>query len=65
MKRLVRKRTDRKISGLCAGIGEYFDIDPNMVRLGWLILALSTAGTGIFAYLIGSIITPEEGGPNA
>jgi phage shock protein C len=65
MKRLVRKKLDRKISGLCAGIGEYFDIDPNLIRLGWLILTITTAGTGLFAYLIGSVIVPEEGGPNA
>lgn len=60
-KRLYRSRKDRMICGVCGGIGDYFDIDPTIIRLLWVAFILS-AGTGIIAYIIAWIIIPEEPG---
>ena len=57
-KKLYRSRKDRKISGVCAGIAEYFDIDPTIVRLGW-IMAVFCLGGGIVAYIIAALVMPE------
>ena len=57
MKRL-RKSYDKKLCGVCGGIAEYFNIDPTIVRLAWLLLVLC-AGTGIWAYIIAAIVMPE------
>lgn len=61
MKRLFRSRRDRIIAGVCGGIGEYFEIDPTLIRLVWLLLGLT--GTGIVAYIVAWVIIPEEPGP--
>ncbi len=58
-KRLYKSKTDRKIDGVCAGIAEYFGIDPTVVRLGWAILCCF-GGTGIPAYIIAMIIMPNH-----
>lgn len=58
-KRLYRSKYDRKISGVCGGIAEYFGIDPTIVRLVWALFALF-AGAGIWAYIISALIIPEE-----
>jgi len=58
-KRLYRSKKNRIISGVCGGIGEYFDIDPTLIRLLWVISILIW-GAGIFAYLIAWIIFPEK-----
>jgi len=57
-KKLYRSQTDRKIAGVCGGIAEYFDIDPTLVRLGW-ILFLFAGGSGILAYIIAWIVMPD------
>lgn len=57
VKKLTRSKTDRKIAGVCGGIGEYFNVDPNLIRLIAAILALT--GTGVIAYIIAWIIIPE------
>ena len=59
MKRLVRSKKNQMLCGVCAGIGEYFDIDPTIVRLVAATLGLS--GTGLFVYIVAAIIIPEEG----
>ena len=56
-KRLVRK--DKKIFGVCGGLGAYFDIDPTVVRILFLA-ALLLFGTGILLYLVMAIVMPEE-----
>lgn len=52
-KRLYRSATDRKIAGICAGIAEYLDTDPTVIRLATVVLALIT---GIFPFILGYII---------
>jgi phage shock protein C len=58
-KRLYKSSTDRKISGVCAGVAEYFGLDPTMVRIGYAALILF-AGTGLLLYIICAIIMPEK-----
>ncbi len=58
-KRLVRPRENRRIAGVCAGLGEYFDIDPTLIRVLW-VLAVIFGGTGILAYIVAWIVMPEE-----
>ena len=58
-KKLYRSKTDRRIAGVCGGLGNYFDIDPTIIRLAWVV-ALFFAGGGLFAYLLVMIIVPQE-----
>ena len=58
-KRLMRPRKGRKIAGICVGMAEYFDLDPVLVRVVWLIVAIMT-GVGFVAYIIAWIVMPEE-----
>jgi phage shock protein C len=51
---------DRKIAGVCGGIAEYFDIDPTIVRLGWVFGTVISFGAGIVVYVIAWIIVPEK-----
>ncbi len=56
-KKIYRSR-DKMIGGVCAGIGEYFDVDPTVVRL-LCVLAVLMGGAGIVAYLAAWIIIPQ------
>lgn len=55
--RLYRSQSDKKIAGVCGGIAEYFNIDPTIVRLLWLILVFCFGG-GLVAYLLAVIVIP-------
>ena len=58
-KQLTRSTSDRMIAGVCAGLGEYLNIDPTVVRL-LFVLAFFLTGPGILiAYLIMAMIVPE------
>lgn len=59
-RRLYRSIRDRKIFGVCGGLGEYFEIDPTIVRLVFVFVTLYSFGFGILAYIILAIVTPEE-----
>lgn len=59
-KRLYRSQTDRKLCGVCGGIAEYFNIDPTLVRLGGVLLACISFGTGVLAYFIAAVIIPDH-----
>ena len=50
---------DSKIGGVCAGLAEYFNIDPTLVRLLWVLLALVFGG-GVLAYIIFWIVMPRK-----
>src|SRR3972149_1129437 len=56
-KRLYRSTTDRKIWGVCGGLGEYFGIDPVLMRVVFVVLAFAT-GLGILLYIILALVTP-------
>ena len=47
------------IAGVCGGIAEYFNVDPTLVRIAW-VLFTGLGGAGIIAYIIAWIIVPEE-----
>ena len=57
-KKLYRSRKDRMICGVCGGIGEYFNVDATLIRLGLVLLACT--GSGILAYFIAAIIIPDN-----
>ena len=58
-KRLYRSNTDRKVGGVAGGLGEYFKIDPTLVRLAFVIASLM-GGPGLIAYVVLLIVVPEE-----
>lgn len=59
-KRLYRLNKEKKLAGVCGGIAEYFDIDPTLVRLGWIIFSCAF-GSGILAYIICALVMPVRG----
>ncbi len=58
-KRLYRSRTERQLAGVCGGLAEYFGVDPTIVRILFVILALA-GGPGLIFYIILALIIPEE-----
>ena len=56
-RKLVRSQTDSMLAGVCGGLGEYLNVDPTLVRLFFVILAL-TGGHGVLLYLILCVIMP-------
>lgn len=61
MKKLYKSRYDRKLCGVCGGIGEYFGIDSTLVRLIMVLIALVSAGfpVAIF-YIVAAVLMTEE-----
>lgn len=60
MKTLTRSKTDKVIAGVCGGLGHYFNTDPVLVRLIFVVITLF-GGAGVLAYIVMWIIVPEEG----
>ena len=60
MKKLYRSESDRKIAGICGGLGDYFDVDPVIFRAVFVVLLIG-AGSGLLLYLILWFIIPTEG----
>ena len=58
MKRLYRSKENKKIAGICTGIGDYFDIDPIIIRL--LFLVALFLGGGLIVYILAWIIIPYK-----
>ena len=58
-KRIYRPREGKVLVGVCSGIANYFNIDPVLVRLGWIIFCC-LGGSGILAYLVAAVLIPEE-----
>ena len=63
-KRLLRSRDDRVLAGVAGGIANYLDVDPTLVRVGFVVAALF-GGLGIAAYLILAVVTPNDDGSGA
>lgn len=59
-KTLYRSKTDRKIAGICGGLGKYFKIDPTVVRVIFVLLLLPGGLPGILPYLVLWVVIPEE-----
>lgn len=62
MNKRLYKSSNKKICGVCGGIGEYLGVDPTFIRLLWIIFAC-VAGSGLLAYIIAAIIMDED--PNS
>ena len=58
IKRLVRATKNKLLGGVCGGIAEYYNMDPTIVRLLWVIFSL-IYGVGVLAYIIAWIIVPQ------
>lgn len=59
-KKLLRSTKNKMVAGVCGGIGEYFNVDPTVIRLLWVILTLISMGAGVIAYIIAWVIIPES-----
>jgi phage shock protein C len=59
-KRLYRSKTDRMIWGVCGGLAKYFDMDPTIIRIIFVVLIFAN-GLGLLAYIIMAIVVPLEG----
>ena len=60
MKKLFLSTDDRKIGGICGGIGEYLERDPTVIRILFILLVLFSFGFAIFAYLAMWLIIPKK-----
>lgn len=61
-KKLKRSSTDKVFAGVCGGIGEYFNIDPVIIRIVWVLLSFMPGAPGFLAYLICALVIPEDDG---
>lgn len=59
-KKLYRSRSDRKLAGICGGLGEYLSIDPTLVRVAWVITVFLSGGLALLAYIVLIFIIPNE-----
>jgi len=58
-KRLYRSMSDKRLCGVCGGLGEYFEVDSTIIRLLWVVFAF--CGTaGFWAYIIAALIVPKQ-----
>ena len=58
-RKLYRAEEGKMIAGVCAGLAEYFAIDPTLVRLAW-VLFCALGGSGVLAYIICALIMPSK-----
>lgn len=59
-RKLMRSSTDKKISGVAAGVANYLDLDVTLVRVLWLVIGFCSAGVALLVYLILWIVLPVE-----
>ena len=59
MKRLYKSNQEKMLDGVCGGIAEYFDLDPTVIRLAWVVFC-AMGGCGILAYIIAAIVIPRN-----
>lgn len=62
---LVRRRDNRILAGVCAGLADYAGMDVNLVRVLTVVVGLFTGGLGVLAYVAAWLIIPEEGRPTS
>ena len=62
-RRLYRSEHDRLLTGLSGGMADYFDVDPTLMRLLWVLLAIFTGGVAIIAYLVMVVVVPTPPAP--
>ncbi|USG99275.1 PspC domain-containing protein [Thermococcus argininiproducens] len=59
-KKLYRSRKNRMLFGVCGGLAEYFNVDPTLVRILFIILLIGSVGTAVLLYLLLAVVMPEE-----
>ena len=59
-RRLHRSTNESMLFGVAGGMAEYFDVDPTLVRIAWVVLTFASAGIALIAYLILAIIMPKH-----
>lgn len=62
MKKLYLSDTNKKIGGVCGGLGEYFDVDPTLIRIAFILVTLFSFGLGIVGYLLIWMVVPKKSG---
>lgn len=61
MKKLYLSDQDKKIWGVCGGIADYYDLDPSLVRLAWILLTVVTGIVpGVIGYVAAAIVMPKQ-----
>ena len=60
IKTLTRSKSNRMIAGVCAGLGDYLNIDPTIIRLLFVLGFFTFNGAMLLVYLIMAIVTPEQ-----
>ena len=59
-KKLYRSVMDKKICGVCGGLGDYFDVDSTLVRLLWVLLGFISCGAALLGYFVCAIVIPSQ-----
>ena len=60
-RKLYVSRTDKKMSGVCGGIGEYLGVDSTAIRLLWILMTILTGIIpGVIAYIIAAVVMPDK-----
>lgn len=60
-KKLFKSKGNKVLAGIFGGLGDYFDIDPTILRLGWLVIFISTGMfPGLIAYFIAILVVPKK-----
>lgn len=61
MKHLYRSETNKKWAGIIGGIGEYYEVDPTLLRLAWILFVIITGIVpGLLAYFVAALIVPRR-----
>ena len=58
-KKLYKSNKNKMLDGVCGGIAEYLNIDPTLVRLGWVVFC-ALGGSGVLAYIVAALIIPRD-----
>lgn len=65
MTKRLYKSEEKKLCGVCGGIGEYFNLDPTVIRLIWVVVICASLGAALIAYIVCAIIMPERPSSNS
>ena len=59
IKKVYKIEEGKLVAGVCGGIAEYFNIDPSLIRIGWVLFSF-VFGSGLLTYIIAAIILPKK-----
>ena len=59
-KRFYKSATDSMLTGVAGGIAEYFDVDPTLIRVAWVLAGLASGGLALIVYVILAIVMPKQ-----